>query len=96
MPDQELAERMCAFLAAAVVPEVLAEHPNDLALLHPPLAQLSSPTEWKPILVEQSYVCDHHSIYLDRHSERSRFRHQVLVDAEALRWAFHCVNDGVG
>ena len=96
IPDQELAERMCAFLAAAVVPEILADYPNDYALLRRPLAQAYPPTEWKPILVEQSYVCAHHATYLDRNPERSRFRHHVLVDAEALRWAFHCVNEGVG
>jgi hypothetical protein len=39
MPDQELAEKVRAFLGATAAPDVLADHPNDFALLRRVLMQ---------------------------------------------------------
>lgn len=96
MPDQELAECVCAFLAAALVPEILADRPNEFALLRRHLAKASSPTERKPIRVERSDVCVHLASYIDRHPNRLRFRHHAAVDAVALRCVSACVKERAG
>ncbi|WP_144409359.1 hypothetical protein [Pseudoxanthomonas suwonensis] len=66
MPDLDLAERVRAFLDAAGVPEVLADHPNDFALLRRVLAQAAAPVEWGSVLVDQSDVWGHIETYFDR------------------------------
>lgn len=95
IPIEELAERVWAFLATKAPVEVLADHPNDFALLRRVLAQASAPVEWVPVLVDQSDVRGHIETYFDRHPDRRRFRHHAAVDADALRWAFSYVNEGI-
>lgn len=94
IPDREIAERVRTFLDATAAPEVLADHPNDFALLRRVLDQASASAEWTPILLDQSDMRGHLETYFDRHPDRRRFRHHAAVDAEALRWAFFHVNGG--
>ncbi|MCR6687077.1 3'-5' exoribonuclease [Pseudoxanthomonas sp.] len=96
LPDTELVERVRAFLASFKSPVVFADHPNDHALLGRILSSASPPVDWVPIFVDQSDVRGHVETYFERRPEARRLRHHAAVDAEALRWAWCYVNEGVG
>lgn len=95
MPDQALAKHVRSFLAAAATPAVLADHPNDFALLRRVLTLASRSVEWVPVLVVQSDARGNLETYIDRRPDQRRFRHHAEVDADAMRWAFSYVNEGI-
>ncbi|KAF1691201.1 hypothetical protein CSC62_16385 [Pseudoxanthomonas jiangsuensis] len=94
--DAELVERVRAFLASFQSPAVIADHPNDHALLGRILSSASPPADWVPIFMDQSDVRGQVETYFEQRPEARRFRHHAAVDAEALRWAWCYVNEGVG
>ena len=94
-PEAELASAVHAFLVGAGAPMVVADQPNDFALLRSVLASACPHVDWVPVLVDQSDVRGHLETYFDRNPERARHRHHAAVDAEALRWAWSYVNEGI-
>lgn len=99
MSDQAMTTRLRAFLGAVPAPIVLADYPNDLALLKYAIAGFDMPDELaaacgpipQPVMtrmLKEGVMGLLVEDYFAGHSEAAARRHHALVDAEALRVAW--------
>lgn len=99
MSDQAMTASLRAFLAALSAPVVvMADYPNDFALLHYVLAGFDLPEDLAdacgPVCEVSACLVDRGAMsmtiedYFAAHPEAAARRHHALVDAQALRLAW--------
>ena len=102
----ELTRDLRAFLAATPEPVVLADYPNDLALLRYALAGFDLPEDMtrtcgpvpEPVMthmLKEGATGMLVEAYFEAHPQVRSRRHHALVDAEALRMAWLVVTGRV-
>lgn len=99
MPDQAMTTGLRAFLAAVADPIVVADYPNDLALLQYVVAGFDLPDGQaaacgpipKPVMtrmLKEGAMGMLIEDYFAGHPDAAARRHHALIDAEALRMAW--------
>ncbi|SDQ20143.1 protein of unknown function [Pseudoxanthomonas sp. CF385] len=106
MPDQAMTTGLRAFLAAVADPIVVADYPNDLALLQYVVAGFDLPDDQaaacgpipKPVItrmLKEGAMGMLIEDYFAGHPDAAARRHHALIDAEALRMAWLVVTGRV-
>lgn len=106
MPDQAMTTGLRAFLAAVADPIVVADYPNDLALLQYVVAGFDLPDDQaaacgpipKPVMtrmLKEGATGMLIEDYFAGHPDAAARRHHALIDAEALRMAWLVVTGRV-